>query len=185
MILDSSGSSRRNAATVSGASASSRRAVSSYPPALIRSIARSYVPAALETYAATRVDLILRQLPGEGRHHAEPVRDAVGDELGRRLGRVEVGADRAGRAGVGERVAGRAARRGEDLPAECDVRGRRRCGGGSSARSTQTASATNASAPATGIHQCVRPVWRRLKKSRAHAPIAIRTISTNQAWSAP
>ena len=32
----------------------------------------------------------------------------------------------------------------------------------SSARSTHTASATNTSAPATGIHQCVRPVCRRL-----------------------
>ena len=51
----------------------------------------------------------------------------------------------------------------------------------SSARSTQKASATKATAPATGIHQCVRPVCRRLKKSRAHAPIAIRAIRTNQA----
>src|SRR6187200_852920 len=59
------------------------------------------------------------------------------------------------------------------------------CAAVSSERSTRTATRRNAAAPATGIHQCVRPVWRRLKKSRAHAPIAISATSTSHAWSAP
>ena len=56
---------------------------------------------------------------------------------------------------------------------------------GSSPLSTQTAIAANAARPATAIHQCVRPVCRRLKNSRAQAPIAISATRTNQAWSAP
>ena len=60
-------------------------------------------------------DLLLGQRPGERRHHALPVRDAVDDECGVGLRVVEVGTDRAGRACVGERVAAAAVRREDDL----------------------------------------------------------------------
>src|SRR5215203_1428169 len=60
------------------------------------------------------VDLLLGELPLERRHRAGAVRHALVDELGVRLRLVEVGADGAGRAGVGERVAGGAPGGGED-----------------------------------------------------------------------
>src|SRR5262249_56930944 len=43
------------------------------------------------------------------------------------------------------------------------------------------ASPTTATAPTAGIHQCVRPAWRRLKKTRTPAPRIIRATRTSQA----
>ena len=61
------------------------------------------------------LDLLLGQPILERRHHAHTVRDALDDELVRGRGVVEVRADRAGRACVGERVAAAAPGRLEDL----------------------------------------------------------------------
>ena len=77
--------------------------------------ASDYLPATLEDVGRDRVDLRLRQLSLERRHDALAVRDSVDHERLRRLRVVQVGADRAGRAGVLERVTAGAARLLEDL----------------------------------------------------------------------
>ena len=49
----------------------------------------------------------------------------------------------------------------------------------------QTAIAASAAAAVTGIHQTVRPAWRRLKKWRIQAPTSIRQTSTSQPSACP
>src|SRR5262249_53346947 len=61
------------------------------------------------------LDLLWRQLAGELGHHALAVRDAVDHQRVGRLPVVEVRPDGAGRAGIRERVAARAAGGQEDL----------------------------------------------------------------------
>src|SRR6185503_19884844 len=77
------------------------------------------------------LDLLLGELTLEWRHGAHAVRDALYDEARRRLRLVEIRPDRAGRAGVGERMTGDAARGLEYLVARRRVTRRRRAGGGS------------------------------------------------------
>src|SRR3954470_10109029 len=47
------------------------------------------------------------------------------------------------------------------------------------------ASPAIASAAVTGIHQAFRPVWRRLKKCRTHAPITSRTTRISHEYECP
>ena len=84
-------------------------------------------------------DLLVGELAGERRHRAHALRDAGHDELGVRLGVVEIRPDGAGRAGVGERVAADAAGAREDGLAGGRVARERRARAGRSCPSSRSA----------------------------------------------
>src|SRR5215831_5740182 len=90
MIFDSSGRSRRKAATVAGAASSSSRALKAKPLALNESTGGTLLSGDARDVGGDGVDLGLAQLGAEGRHGAETVLDPFADERGGWLCRVEV-----------------------------------------------------------------------------------------------